>query len=121
MNGFSKPYNVEKNDKVGSILLYIRERIIFKSIPVSFNSNNLEYLLAEINLRKKKWILVCCYNPHKKILKDFLTTISEEIDSLLTRYENFLIIGDFNCQTKNQFQTFAIYDSKNLIKEPTCF
>ena len=66
MNSISKPYRVDSNSKEGGILLYITEGIISKSIPDSLNSNNLEYLLVEINLRKKKWLLVCCYNPHKK-------------------------------------------------------
>ena len=26
----------------------------------------IEILLIELNLRKKKWLLYCCYNPHKK-------------------------------------------------------
>ena len=66
MNSISKPYRVDSNSKEGGILLYITEGIISKSIPDSLNSNNLEYFLVEINLRKKKWLLVCCYNPHKK-------------------------------------------------------
>ena len=66
MTSISKPYRVDSNSKGGGILLYITEGIISKSIPDSLNSNNLEYLLVEINLRKKKWLLVCCYNPHKK-------------------------------------------------------
>ena len=66
MNSISKPYRVDSNSKEGGILLYITEGIISKSVPDSLNSNNLEYLLVEINLRKKKWLLVCCYNPHKK-------------------------------------------------------
>ena len=96
MSGFSKSYRVDRNNKGGNILLYIREGILSKSILVSFDSNKLKYLLVEINLRKKKWLLVYCYNPHKSFSKDSLTIISKEIDSLSSRYENFLIIGDFN-------------------------
>ena len=63
-------------------LLYVREGIKSKSIPVSFNSNTLEYLLVEITLRKKKWLLVCCYNPHRSFSEDFLAALSKEIDPL---------------------------------------
>ena len=52
MNGFSKL------NSGGGTVLYITVGIIFKSIQVSFNSNNLENLLIEINLRKKNWLLV---------------------------------------------------------------
>ena len=69
MSGFSKPYIVDRNNKAGNILLYIREGITSKSIPVLFNSNNLEYLLVEISLRKKKWLLFCSYNLRKSFGK----------------------------------------------------
>ena len=42
--GFSIPYGAYRNNKGGGILIYTRERIITKSIPIIFNSNNLEYL-----------------------------------------------------------------------------
>ena len=102
MSAFSKPCSVDRNNKGGGILIYIRERIIFKSIPVSFKSNNLEYLLAEIKLRKKKKFLVYCLNPHKSSSKDFLAAISTEIDSLSSGYENFLIIRDFNSKINEE-------------------
>ena len=53
--------------------------------------------MAFNELRKKKWLLVCCCNPYKSFSKDFLTAINKEIDSLSSRYEN-LIIGDCNCE-----------------------
>ena len=52
MSSFLKPYTVNRNNKEGGILLYIREGFKSKSLPVSFNSNNLKYLLVEFNLRK---------------------------------------------------------------------
>ena len=85
INGFSKSYIFYRNNKGGGTVLYIRVGIIFKSIQVSFNSNNLENVFLEINLRKKNWLLVCCYNPHKSFPKNFLAAISKEIDSLSSR------------------------------------
>ena len=86
---------------------------------VSFNSNNLEYLLVEINLRKKKW-LVCCYSPHRSFSKDFLTAISKGIDWLSSRFEKFLIIGDYNCEIHEEsiYNFWQICDFKNLINDP---
>ena len=54
MSGFSEPYKLDRNNKGVYILFYIREGIISKSIPVSFNSNNLECLLIEIKKKKEK-------------------------------------------------------------------
>ena len=123
MRGFSKPYKVERNKKGVDILLYIREEIKSKSVPVSFNSKNIEHVLVEINLRKKKTLLVCCYKCHKKFSKVFLTAISKEIDSLFPGYENCLIIGGLNCKIHEEsMSNFGqIYGFKNLINDPTCY
>ena len=43
LHGLSKPYRVNSNNKGGSVLHHIREGILRKSIPVSFNSSNLVY------------------------------------------------------------------------------
>ena len=59
MNAFPKPQKFERNSKGGGTLLYIRQGIIYKSKPVLLNSNNLEHLLPDINLRNWKWLLVC--------------------------------------------------------------
>ena len=42
MSDFSKPYRVDRYSKGAGILLYIKEGIISKSIPVSLNSNKLK-------------------------------------------------------------------------------
>ena len=49
--------------------------------------------------------------------------IGKNIDSLSSRYENFLLIGDFNAEVSDMsMKDFCnIYSFKNLIKESTCF
>ena len=42
MSDFSKPYRVDRYTKGAGILLYIKEGIISKSIPVSLNTNTLK-------------------------------------------------------------------------------
>ena len=43
-------------------------------------------------------------------------------DSLSSKYENFLIIVDFNAQASDTFvkEFCDIYSFQHLIKEPTC-
>ena len=45
------------------------------------------------------------------------------IDSLSSRYENLILIRDFNAEVSDMsMKDFCdIYSFKNLIKEPTCF
>ena len=51
----------------GCILLYIRE-----DVPSTLlNSDmSIESFSIEINVRKKKWLLVCTYNPNKNLISD---------------------------------------------------
>ena len=41
----------------------------------------------------------------------------------MSKYENLLLLGDFNSEmSENGMRDFSeTYDLKNLIKEPTCF
>lgn len=54
MSGFSKPHRVDRNNKGLGILLYITEEIISKSMPISFNSNDLEYLLVAKSISEER-------------------------------------------------------------------
>ena len=52
-----------------------------------------------------------------------MNNISKELDKFLLRYENFLLLGDFNSSiSEKEMQEFCdMYSLVNLIKEPTCF
>lgn len=56
--------------------------------PVCHKLDN-EYFLVEIDLRSKKWLLVCGYNTSKILVKGYLRCISKEIVSL---YQNITFI-----------------------------
>ena len=53
IKGFSAPYRSDRSSKGGGVLLYIREYIPYKILTYSSNCD-IETLLAEINLRKRK-------------------------------------------------------------------
>ena len=64
IKGFSAPYRFDRNSKGGGLLLYIRKDIPSKILTYSSNCD-VETLLVEINLRKRKWLLNGSYNPNK--------------------------------------------------------
>ena len=72
IKGFSAPYRSDKNSKGSGLLFYIREDIPSKIQPCS-SKCDIETLLVEINLRKRKWIFNGSYNP-KKICIDLILT-----------------------------------------------
>ena len=52
-----------------------------------------------------------------------LDMLSKCIDNYLPKYENFNIMGDSNCEPKNNIlvEFFNLLNFKNLVKEPTCY
>ena len=63
IKGFSVPYRLDRTAKGGGILLYIREDIPSKRIKKVTFDESFEGFFIEINLRSKKWLLGCSYNP----------------------------------------------------------
>ena len=96
IEGYSRPYRLDRNQNGGGIILYVREDIPSKLLKSTLNSEKYECLLVEINLRKRKWLIICNYNPHKTSITDYLKYVSKEIDFQLSKYENVLLLGDFN-------------------------
>ena len=82
-----------------------------------------ECFFVEVNLRKKKWLICCSYNPNKNNIKPHLNIISRNLDLYTSLYENLFILGDFNVDmTDSYMKEFCIrYNLTSLIKEPTCY
>ena len=57
------------------------------------------------------------------MLMGYLECISKEIDSHPSKYDNFLLLGDFSSETTEEaLKSFCqIYNFKNLIDKPTCY
>ena len=84
---------------------------------VSTDGRPIESFYVELNFRNKKWLLNCSYNSKHSSIEPHLDSLSKSIDSLSSKYDNFILLGDFN-----SMKTFGkIYKLRNLIKEPTCF
>ena len=123
MKSYLKPKRPDRNSKRGGIIVYVREDIPSKLINSSCTDHEKEYFLVELNLRKQKWLIICNYYPHKTIIKTYLESISKEIDSHSSKYENFLLLCDFNSEpTEEAMKSFCqIHNFKNLLDKPTCY
>ena len=124
INGYSSPYRLDRNANGGGLLLYVREDIPTKLLKNTiFKGNDIEAMFIEINLRKKKWLLSCSYNPHKSKIVTHLNEIGKHLDSFSSKYDNYILMGDFNVEpTEHAMAEFMqTYDLRNLVKGPTCF
>ena len=113
-------YRLDRNANGGSILLFIREDI--PSTLMNFDMS-IESFYIEMNIRKKKWLLVGMYNPNKNLISNHLKEIGKNLDNYSSKYDNFILLGDLNSEpTESAVKDFCeIYSCKNRIKDNTCF
>ena len=71
LDGYSTPYRLDRNRNGGGIMLFVRNDIPSKMI--SIEKLPTESFLIELNLRKKRWLINCSYNPNNRILDLILT------------------------------------------------
>ena len=90
---FHSPFRFDRNINGCGIKLYVRDDIPSKLLSHDFPG--LESFCAEINLHKKKWLINCSYNPHKSNINR-LNIISRSLDTYSTKYENIVLLADFN-------------------------
>ena len=114
IDGFHSPFRFDRNKSGAGILLYVREDIPTKILRHDFPSA--ESFFVKIILHKKKWLINCSYNPHKNNIKHHLETISRTLDTFSTKYENVLLLGDFNnCADDEAMKNFCSSYCLNIL------
>ena len=71
IDGYQVPLRFDRNDNGGGLLLDFRDYIPCKKLKIEFNSE-IEAIAIEINLKKRKWVLIGTYNPQKDMIKNHL-------------------------------------------------
>ena len=51
-----------------------------------------------MNIRKKKWLLVCPYNPNENLISNHLKKTDKNLDNYSSKYDNFILLGDLNSE-----------------------
>ena len=82
-----------------------------------------QFELKKINRLKKKWLVSGSYNPKLSYIKNHLQEIGKGLEYYSWKYENFIVLGDFNSEMSNPHMSefCALYNLTNFIKEPTCY
>ena len=121
LNGFCKPYRLDRSLNGGDILLYVRDDIPSRLLTDYKIKDNLELFFVEVNFRKKKWLFSFSYNPHKSNISDHLHHLSKGLDVYLKSYGNILIMGDLNSEVSENCLNGFCSSLKTLNRGPTCF
>ena len=75
--------------------MYIREDIPSKRLSCKTNYD-IETLIVEINLKKRKWFLNRSYNRNKNQIFYHFECLNRILDKCNSEYDNFVFIGNFN-------------------------
>ena len=82
----------------------------------------IEGFFIELNLRRKKWLLCCSYNPKYSQISHHLKEIGKNRDVLTSKYDNIILMGDFNAEPIDTVvsEFCEIYNLKIIIRGKTC-
>ena len=121
--GLPPPYRMDRNTNRGGITLYVREDIPSRQISFKNDEKDTEHFFVEIDLPKKKWLISCSYNPHLQFIDKHLAHIGNGLDSLSSKYDDYILMGNFAAELSNNFvdNFCGSYSLKSLIKKPTRF
>ena len=122
ISGFAKSLRFDRNSRGGSIMLFIRDNIPFKILKPGNLLSKTEAFFMDINLRKKKWLMCCGYNPNKSMVNKF-TYIGKVLISYIGHYDNFLIFGDLKSEiTESSMNEFCnSYNLNSLCHKSTSY
>ena len=123
IEGFGKPFRLDRNARGGGLLIYARSDIPCKQLSKHDFPDGINGIFVEIRFFKSKWLLFGIYHPPSQDDKLYFNSIGQGLDVYTKSYDNFLLIGDFNAEEgEADMENFMeLYDLGNLIKEKTCF
>ena len=100
------------------LLLFVRENLITRLLSRHSFPHDIEILFIEFNLRKKKWLICSCYNPHKNLINYHLQELAKGIQIYSNNYHELLLIGDFNAKvSERSFSSFyELHEVKSITK-----
>ena len=103
-------------------MFYANENLSCKSSTTKIY-NLTETILLEVNVQSSKWLFVGCYTPPSQNEEFFISTLSKTINAFSTKYDNILLMGDFNLTIENKHfkELLSLFNKKILISSPTCF
>ena len=106
------------------IMSYVNENLPCKSLTTEID-NLTETIFLEINIQSFKRVFVGCYKSPSQNEEFFISNLSKNINAFSTKYDNILLMGDFNLTIENkhlkELLILSLFILKSLILSPTCF
>ena len=96
IEGFGTFIRLDHKQNGGGIMLLSKE-----AIPIKLLSSEIapmKSFYVEINLRKKKWLLNCSYNPGNTNISMHTSALRKSSNIFSTQYKHFVTLEDFMCK-----------------------
>ena len=98
IDGYALPFRIDCSRHSGGVIIYVRGDITANELIGHHTPTNLEGIFLEINLKNRKWLVFGGYNHNKQNINNFVAQIGPIIDYYMSKYENLLLLGDFNSE-----------------------
>ena len=86
----------ERNHNWGGLIEYVRKGIINRRLKENETPHS-ETICSEITISKKRWLYIRIYRPPEvNNLDSFFEELNTSLSKACCKYENFVIMGDFN-------------------------
>ena len=95
IEGFGKPFRLDRNAFGGGILIYVRSDIPCKQVNKHESSDGIEGIFVEVNFRKAKWILFGTYHPPRQTGNFDFRNVGCAPDVYFQTYDIILLSGGF--------------------------
>ena len=97
-----KIFRRDRNCFGGCLMVYVNENIPWRELYPEQNDSNFEIIFLEITLRNRKWLLIGLHKPPGQKEKGFLENLNSILNKSISKYENIILISDFNSSVKNK-------------------
>ena len=112
IKGYYSPCRLDITNKSGGLLVYIKSSIPSRKLLCEDICSSIQAIPFEINLRKKKWLVISIYCLQSQDGFFFLNSLTKISDVFAGKYDNYLK-GDFNLESGNTILA-NVLDSNNL-------
>ena len=80
LEGYKKPYRLDKSSRSGGLLVYVKNDIPSKLLTKFEIPKDIQIVPVELNLRKQKWLIISIYKPPNDNTLSFFNALSSLID-----------------------------------------
>ena len=128
LNGYEVRARRDRHKHGGGLIEFVRQGFICKRLK-KYEPNYSECICSELTVSKKKWIYFSIYRPPSTgNIKTFFEEMNEVVSKALCKYENLIVMGDFNIDIKSsnsdkdKLENFCdLFNLTNLVHSETCF